>query len=223
MVLAAVVGSVLILTKSSLFEPLREWLRRHGQRTIRMRLDLHATDPGEQEISDRNALLSAAEVAGALTQEEIGITTNGSGFEVYFRTRDPAKTRTLLPLLIAISPFQAHDLSFEESPNRLRGSAIFLTLWRLSGCPMCAGFWVGLLGAVLSGERGAMALVCAGPTGSLASAFGVGLWVLLTEGTSLCTTLAWAAHEKIEQKDPFGPLVSRLSKLFNSPTTPEDT
>lgn len=64
---------------------------------------------------------------------------------------------------------------------------VFAILSKLASCPMCAGFWLGLAwGAALFfpaalGFRGAATLLAYGPAGSIVSALGVALWLLLVE------------------------------------------
>lgn len=55
-------------------------------------------------------------------------------------------------------------------------------LSKLVSCPMCAGFWLGIAwGTGMFQPSFAAALFCYGPAGSLASALGVAVWLLLVE------------------------------------------
>lgn len=53
---------------------------------------------------------------------------------------------------------------------------------KLVSCPMCAGFWIGLAwGTAMLDPTFGMAIFVYGPAGSLASAIGVAIWLLLVE------------------------------------------
>jgi hypothetical protein len=68
---------------------------------------------------------------------------------------------------------------------QLARSVRFRTLGKLLTCPMCSGFWLGIGGALaLVSEAHGLVLFCYGFAGSLVSALGVGLWLLLGELTA---------------------------------------
>lgn len=80
-----------------------------------------------------------------------------------------------------------HVASYERSvfaPAFERRSKLYLLLMRIAAkllaCPMCAGFWLGLVWSAALGARG-VELMALGFAGSLASAILVALWLALAE------------------------------------------
>ena len=71
------------------------------------------------------------------------------------------------------------DLGSPGRADRLVPRAFRLAA-KLTSCPMCAGFWIGLAWAVALGSRGVV-LVALGFAGSLVSALLVALWLALSE------------------------------------------
>lgn len=56
-------------------------------------------------------------------------------------------------------------------------------LFKLVSCPMCSGFWIGLIGAAILGVRG-LEVAALGFAGSIVSALSVSSWLFLGEATS---------------------------------------
>jgi hypothetical protein len=72
--------------------------------------------------------------------------------------------------------------------------------WRLTGCPMCAGFWTAVVWTIAAGERRPIAILLLGPVGSLGSALMVALWQAITEAAQLAVTRSWAIQQREARK-----------------------
>ena len=84
--------------------------------------------------------------------------------------------------------------------NRPIRERVFRLASRLTACPMCSGFWIGIAWSAVffdvawinfgaRGRHDAAVVIALGFAGSLASAIGVALWLALSEATA--TMQAW--------------------------------
>lgn len=103
-------------------------------------------------------------------------------------------------LTLTQSSIAAPIRSFFES--RQERSGVCKVAAKLSACPMCAGFWLGaawclaLQCASIATLAGCVYVVAHGFAGSIVSALGVALWLLLTEATNAASLWRWLKGEK---------------------------
>lgn len=98
--------------------------------------------------------------------------------------------------------FTKEELSFLERGGELRPSpapgigARFAKLFsKLVSCPMCSGFWFGLVWSYALGDRG-VSFAAHGFGGSVVSAIAVALWLLLVEATSALAQWRWQSQKE---------------------------
>lgn len=87
-----------------------------------------------------------------------------------------------------------HCRYFAEERERKRAKAAVLVA-KLVSCPMCSGFWFGLVWSYALGDRG-VSFAAHGFGGSVVSAIAVALWLLLVEATSALAQWRWQSQKE---------------------------